>query len=360
VFNRDRLKPFVEPKYESQKNAQRPPTPDLIDEFEEYEVEAVIAERKRKGKKEYLVRWKGYSPENDTWEPLDNLTHAKDALETFLARGRAKGRGGHNVRIFGQVVESDRRYGTRDVSKDKEQGRRVVIAPQEQKQTTTPPRASQANATLTLSRTESDEDKNRSLAKPRPGLIALSRIVGPDCGVVSANQEKGTKATDTRTAGSSAEARHTHAKPNGDSTSAQKTSYLPFRREKTVSGADELASSGRHGEMTQDYETPDTDPYDSDDERMWDRGKPSTRQLWQCASAEEELSEEEGTERVEIRAALGKRRVDYGKITRALRHLLIVLSPHGMESTDGDRLTNEEVKTAAERLRGHGLSVYIV
>ena len=175
-----------------------------------------------------------------------------------------------------------------------------------------------------------------------------------------ANQEKGTNATDTRTAGSSAEARHTHAKPNGDNTSAQGTSYLPFRREKTASGADKLASSERHGKTTTDYETPDTDPYDSDDERMWDRGKPSTRQLWQCASAEGELSEEEGTDRVEIRAALGKRRVDYGKITRALRHLLIVLSPHGMESTDEDRLTNEEVKTAAERLRGHGLSVYIV
>lgn len=39
----------------------------------EYEVEKILKCRKiAKGKYEFLVQWKGY-PDEDTWEPLDNL-----------------------------------------------------------------------------------------------------------------------------------------------------------------------------------------------------------------------------------------------------------------------------------------------
>jgi len=38
---------------------------------DEYEIEKIIATRKRKGKTQYLVRWKGYDQQHDSW--VDDL-----------------------------------------------------------------------------------------------------------------------------------------------------------------------------------------------------------------------------------------------------------------------------------------------
>ncbi|KRX16038.1 NAD(P)H-hydrate epimerase [Trichinella nelsoni] len=38
-----------------------------------YTAECIMNERKRKGKKEYLVRWEGYSEKHDTWEPASHI-----------------------------------------------------------------------------------------------------------------------------------------------------------------------------------------------------------------------------------------------------------------------------------------------
>ena len=107
VFNRDRLKKYYAPEFQSQKDNIAPPEPELIDDIEEYEVEAILAERIRRGVTEYLVKWKGYTTENNTWEPEDNITNAKDELRKFKARGRASKKGGHSVRVFRQSDISD-------------------------------------------------------------------------------------------------------------------------------------------------------------------------------------------------------------------------------------------------------------
>ncbi|KAL0491213.1 hypothetical protein AKO1_013300 [Acrasis kona] len=44
------------------------------DEEEVYEVEKILNKRITRGKVIYLLRWKGYGPEYDTWEPSCNLT----------------------------------------------------------------------------------------------------------------------------------------------------------------------------------------------------------------------------------------------------------------------------------------------
>ena len=64
---------------------RQPPT--IIENVPEYEVESILKKRLRKyGKSsriEYLVHWKGYPSEEDTWEPLHNLTNCRDLLTAF-------------------------------------------------------------------------------------------------------------------------------------------------------------------------------------------------------------------------------------------------------------------------------------
>jgi len=36
-----------------------------------------------RGKKKFLVRWKGYMMEEDTWENRENLENAKELVEEF-------------------------------------------------------------------------------------------------------------------------------------------------------------------------------------------------------------------------------------------------------------------------------------
>lgn len=64
-------------------NETRPP-PDLIDNEEEYEVDHIVR-HKRNNKRNllFLIRWKGYTMEDDTWEPAGNLKHAKEMVEEY-------------------------------------------------------------------------------------------------------------------------------------------------------------------------------------------------------------------------------------------------------------------------------------
>ena len=78
VFNESLLKPF-----RGDPATIRPP-PELIEGGEEYDVEKVLAKRKRRGKVQYLVSWVGYPPEENTWEPLENLPRAKEAIAEFV------------------------------------------------------------------------------------------------------------------------------------------------------------------------------------------------------------------------------------------------------------------------------------
>ncbi|XP_060630749.1 chromodomain Y-like protein [Anolis sagrei] len=49
-----------------------------------YEVERIVDKRKnKKGKTEYLVRWKGYESEDDTWEPEQHLVNCVEYIHEF-------------------------------------------------------------------------------------------------------------------------------------------------------------------------------------------------------------------------------------------------------------------------------------
>ena len=63
-----------------------PPQPIRIDNEEEWEVEEILDCRKRGNKKQYLVSWKGFGPQENSWEPLDNLKNCEALVDTFDKR----------------------------------------------------------------------------------------------------------------------------------------------------------------------------------------------------------------------------------------------------------------------------------
>jgi len=80
VVNVSRVRQYVG-QVEGQRKEQ--PAPVIIEGEEEWEVERILNKRKVRGKDKYLVRWKGFTAELDTWEERENLENAKEAIEEF-------------------------------------------------------------------------------------------------------------------------------------------------------------------------------------------------------------------------------------------------------------------------------------
>ena len=80
VVNVSRIRRYVG-QVEGQKKEQ--PAPVIIEEEEEWEVERILNKRWVRGKNKYLVCWKGFMVESDTWEGRENLENAKEAVEEF-------------------------------------------------------------------------------------------------------------------------------------------------------------------------------------------------------------------------------------------------------------------------------------
>jgi len=72
-------------KYREQIEGQKkiPPPPVKIAGEKEYEVEEILDRQERRGKTKYLVKWKGYTAEENTWEGLENLKNAMEKIEEF-------------------------------------------------------------------------------------------------------------------------------------------------------------------------------------------------------------------------------------------------------------------------------------
>ncbi|KAJ1578391.1 hypothetical protein NDA11_005217 [Ustilago hordei] len=84
VFHVDRLEPYVANTIPNR--VQPPPPPVEIESDVEYEVEQILdskVDHRYRDPLFYLVRWVGYGPDHNSWEPASNLTHAGDLIAEF-------------------------------------------------------------------------------------------------------------------------------------------------------------------------------------------------------------------------------------------------------------------------------------
>ena len=80
VANVSRIRCYVG-QVEGQRKEQ--PAPVIIEGEEKWEVERILNKWKIREKNKYLVQWKGFTAESDTWEGRENLENAKEAIEEF-------------------------------------------------------------------------------------------------------------------------------------------------------------------------------------------------------------------------------------------------------------------------------------
>jgi len=61
-----------------------------VEGVEEWEVEKILNKKKIRGVEKYLVQWKGFIAEGDTWERKENLKNVEELIEEFKERMNAE------------------------------------------------------------------------------------------------------------------------------------------------------------------------------------------------------------------------------------------------------------------------------
>ena len=83
VVNVSRVVQYKE-QVERQKKEEGKPIE--IKGVEEWKIEKILNKRKIRGVEKYLVRWKGFTAEHNTWKRKEDLGNAREVLEEFEGR----------------------------------------------------------------------------------------------------------------------------------------------------------------------------------------------------------------------------------------------------------------------------------
>jgi len=78
VVNVSRIQKYIGQVKEQRKEQLAPV---IIEGEEEWEVKRILNKQQVRGKNKYLVRWKGFTAESDTWKGKENLENAKETVE---------------------------------------------------------------------------------------------------------------------------------------------------------------------------------------------------------------------------------------------------------------------------------------
>jgi len=76
-------------RYKEQMKGQKKEEGKLVEveRVEEWEVEKILNKKKMRGVEKYLIWWKGFMVEGDTWERRENLKNTKELIEEFEKGG---------------------------------------------------------------------------------------------------------------------------------------------------------------------------------------------------------------------------------------------------------------------------------
>ena len=78
VFNVSDVRPFNESTIPGQKS--KTPEPVFVNEETRYEVEEILNSRLSRGKLQFLIKWKGYTDEHNSWQPESNVLPGAEKL----------------------------------------------------------------------------------------------------------------------------------------------------------------------------------------------------------------------------------------------------------------------------------------
>ena len=85
VFHISLLRRFVPDPIEGRR-PRPPPAPVVVNGQPEWIVESVENSRFYRNNLQFFVKWKGFTRENNSWEPAENLENAKRAVRDFYTR----------------------------------------------------------------------------------------------------------------------------------------------------------------------------------------------------------------------------------------------------------------------------------
>ncbi|KAG1898583.1 uncharacterized protein F5891DRAFT_1042621 [Suillus fuscotomentosus] len=179
--DRPRVKKRIE--YSSKKNRVSSSEPELAsendetpaeegnEEDEEYEIEEVMESQKGyfgDGKFGYFVKWKGYSPEDNSWVHEDDAVNAQDLITKYWENKRKASKGGPRKSM--------------DTGKPKTSRKSTVIEePREPtppaKKRSRPKKADQEERSEKAQEATSDDDEARAKKKPRKSQGASAKKV---------------------------------------------------------------------------------------------------------------------------------------------------------------------------------------
>jgi len=109
VFHATLLTPYKETEIHGP-NFLEPP-PDIIEGEPEWEVEKILAERKYRNRRQYLIRWKNYSPAHDSWTNESDI-HADELIKQYQDSNQTtnttrKGRGKTKGKTYIRTIRID-------------------------------------------------------------------------------------------------------------------------------------------------------------------------------------------------------------------------------------------------------------